>query len=278
MAMNRLSMHSTALSIFIASTFAIPATAQAQQTGSVEFHTTTETVEGTVRTCTVLLGCTTQNISPANPVSVGANGTADNVANNVNVQTTNGVQVATIAISDNGASDADSAGNDSSVATEYAQSVNFLGDAITFDEVQASADCIAASQNNNVIPVTCTPQATITNLKINGQRVFPSGTQVAPGTQVTLTNITAVLDGLAYKLNGTLFIGATNTIGSGTADAASTFAPVSFVATMCLLTDLTCALQTTDVSIQDDVVQKEYSYITSQKMAIVWEKEFIYIE
>jgi hypothetical protein len=70
MTLNSLSTHSTALlSIFITAAFVTPVAAYAQDTGDVVFNTTTEAIIGTVQTCTVLLGCSTQDINPANPVS-----------------------------------------------------------------------------------------------------------------------------------------------------------------------------------------------------------------
>lgn len=271
MALNRLSTHSTVLlSIFIAAAFAAPVVALAQDTGDVEFNTTTEAIAGTLQTCTVLLGCSTQDITPANPVSEGANGTADNVDYNLTVTTTGGIQVATVATSDNSVTDDDLSSDDSAVATEDEQSVSFFGGAVTYDEVQSNADCIATAPSNGVVPVGCTPEATVTNLEVNGQRVYPSGTQVAPGTQFPLTNVPATLDGIVYELTGTLIIGATSTTGNDTSDVTSTFAPISFSGTLCLLTDLTCALQQINVSIQDWSEWQTYPY-AGEKSLVSWQ-------
>ena len=272
MALNRLSTHSIALlSIFIAAAFVVPVVAQAQNTGDVQFNTSTAAIVGTVKTCTALLGCNTQNIIPANPVSVSATGSADHVAYNLNVRTTNGALVATIATSDNGATDVDSASNDSAVATEDEGFVSFLNGVVTYDAVQADEYCIATAPDNGVIPVTCTPQTTIINLEVNGQRVYTPGTQVALGTQVPLHNVTVMYDGLPYDFNGALTIGATTTTGSGTANATSTFAPIDLEGTLCLATDITCGLQTITVSMQDYVKSLGCSYV-DERIELILDK------
>jgi hypothetical protein len=212
--LNTRAMASSILAVLITSTLAMPFATMAQSNPDATFTSTSTAMDGSLTYCGPLwnflgLGgnCPTVAITPANQDTEGASGSDDTVANNLNVAA-GSTLVATIGSSNDSVTDSDTGSNDSGDPTENQQNVSIFNGAITYTQVQASDDCVASPPTDNTIPVTCTVQATITDLEIQGVRVYPPGTQVLNGTQVPLTNIPITVNGVGLILNGTLTIGA----------------------------------------------------------------------